>query len=72
MIKVQGYPGLYRDENTGAIVNCNDSEYKHRLNKINAVDSQREEINRLRNQNSSQQGENILKIDDYNRQIDEM
>ena len=50
MIKVQGYPGLYRDENTGAIVNCNDSEYKHRLNKINAVDSQREEINRLRNE----------------------
>ena len=50
MIKVPGYPGLYRDENTGAIVNCNDSEYKHRLNKINAVDSQREEINRLRNE----------------------
>ena len=50
MIKVQGYPGLYRDETTGAIVNCNDSEYKHRLNKINAVDSQREEINRLRNE----------------------
>lgn len=50
MIKVQGYPGLYRDENTGAIVNCNDSEYKHRLNKINAVDSQREEIDRLRNE----------------------
>lgn len=50
MIKVQGYPGLYRDENTGAIVNCNDSEYRHRLNKINAVDSQREEINRLRNE----------------------
>lgn len=50
MIKVQGYPGLYRDENTGAIVNCNDSEYKHRLNKINAVDSQREEINRLRSE----------------------
>jgi|TARA_B100000131_G_scaffold29916_1_gene28060 hypothetical protein len=50
MIKVQGYPGLYRDENTGAIVNCNDSEYRHRLNKINAVDSQREEINRLRSE----------------------
>ena len=50
MIKVQGYPGLYRDETTGAIVNCNDSEYNHRLNKINAVDSQREEINRLRNE----------------------
>ena len=50
MIKVQGYPGLYREENTGAIVNCNDSEYRHRLNKINAVDSQREEINRLRSE----------------------
>ncbi len=50
MIKVQGYPGLYRDEKTGAIVNCNDSEYRHRLYKINAVDSQREEINRLRSE----------------------
>ena len=50
MIKVQGYPGLYRDENTGAIVNCNDSEYRHRLNKIKDVDSQREEINRLRSE----------------------
>ena len=50
MIKVQGDPGLYRDETTGAIVNSNDSEYKHRLNKINAVDSQREEIDRLRNE----------------------
>ena len=50
MIKVQGYPGLYRDETTGAIVNCNDAEYNHRIIKINAVDSQREEIDRLRNE----------------------
>lgn len=50
MIKVQGYSGLYRDENTGAIVNCNDSEYKHRLVKIQAVDSQKKEIDRLKNE----------------------
>jgi|TARA_B100001093_G_scaffold514539_1_gene588795 hypothetical protein len=50
MIKVQGYPGLYRDETTGAIVNCNDAEYNHRIIKINAVDSQKEEIARLRSE----------------------
>tara|TARA_B100000902_G_scaffold398229_1_gene464286 strand:+ start:3213 stop:3416 length:204 start_codon:yes stop_codon:yes gene_type:complete len=50
MIKVKGYSGLYRDENTGAIVNCNDSEYRHRLVKIQAVDSQKKEIDRLKNE----------------------
>ena len=50
MIKVQGYPGLYRDETTGAIVNCNDAEYNHRIIKINAVDSQKEEIEYLKSE----------------------
>jgi len=27
MIKVEGHPNLYRDEKTGAIVNCDDSGY---------------------------------------------
>jgi hypothetical protein len=27
-IPVEGQPGLYRDENTGAILNCSDLQYK--------------------------------------------
>jgi hypothetical protein len=28
MIPVEGHKGLYRDENTNAIVNCNDYQYQ--------------------------------------------
>ncbi len=27
MIRVEGHKNLYRDEKTGAVVNCDDSEY---------------------------------------------
>ena len=27
MIPVEGYSGLYRDESSGGIINCNDNEY---------------------------------------------
>jgi hypothetical protein len=27
MIPVEGYIGLYRDEGSGGIINCNDNEY---------------------------------------------
>lgn len=27
MIPVEGYSGLYRDEGSGGIINCNDNEY---------------------------------------------
>ena len=30
-VRVENYKGLYRDETTGAIINCNDAEYKSRL-----------------------------------------
>ena len=36
MIKVKGYPHLYRDENTGAIVNYNDQELDD-INRENAL-----------------------------------
>ena len=47
-VRVENYKGLYRDETTGAIINCNDAEYKSRLIKINAMDTQQSEIDRLR------------------------
>ncbi len=49
-VKVLNYKGLFRDETTGAIINCNNAEYKHRLVKIQAVDSQKKEIDRLKNE----------------------
>tara|TARA_B100000963_G_scaffold362027_1_gene402293 strand:- start:13033 stop:14202 length:1170 start_codon:yes stop_codon:yes gene_type:complete len=45
---------------------------KYREQAQKTIDDANVEINRLRNQNSSQQDENIIKIDDYNTQIDEI
>ena len=45
---------------------------KYRAQAQKTIDDANAEINRLRNQNSSQQDENIIKIDDYNTQIDEI
>ena len=45
---------------------------KYRAQAQKTIDDANKEINRLRNQNSSQQDENIIKIDDYNTQIDEI
>ena len=44
MIKVDGYPNLYRDEKTGAIVNHNASDYQRRLNSISSFEN---EINEM-------------------------
>jgi hypothetical protein len=32
MIPVEGHKGLYRDEKTNAILNCNDSDYNEYIN----------------------------------------
>jgi hypothetical protein len=47
-VRVENYKGLFRDEKTGAIINCNDADYKARLIKINAMNNQQSEIDRLR------------------------
>ena len=48
MIKVEGYPHLYRDEITGSIVNLNNTEYNRRLKKIESVKDKKEELNKMR------------------------
>ena len=35
MIPVKGQPNLYRDEQTGAIVNCDNQSYNQYLNSVN-------------------------------------
>lgn len=44
MIPVKGHPNLYRDEQTGAIVNCDNNSYSQYMNSINNRMSQRQEI----------------------------
>lgn len=61
-----------RDQIRADIQVQQDNIDKYRAQAQKTIDDANAEINRLRNQNSSQQDENILKIDDYNAQIDEI
>ena len=48
MIKVKGYSHLYRDEETGAIINTDTSGYRSRLNTITSIENQKNEIKRMK------------------------
>ena len=48
MIKVEGYSNLYRDEESGAIVNTNSSDYNQRLVSIKNNQVQKNELDRMR------------------------
>jgi hypothetical protein len=48
MIPVEGHKGLYRDENTNAIVNCNDYEYQEYLKTKNSMLNEKNEIQNLK------------------------
>lgn len=41
MIPVKGYPNLYRDENTGAIINCDSVSYNNYIMSKNLRESQK-------------------------------
>ena len=61
-----------RDQIRADIQVQQDNIDKYRAQAQKTIDDANAEINRLRNQNSSQQDENIIKIDEYNTQIDEI
>jgi hypothetical protein len=48
MIRVKGYTNLYRDENSGAIVNCDSIAYNQYLNIVNNRESQKKEIDMIK------------------------
>ena len=48
MIPVKGHPNLYRDEQSGAIVNCDANAYTQYLNSLNNREEQKKEILRLK------------------------
>ena len=48
MIKVDGYSNLYRDEKTGAIINCDDVGYEQYMRSLENRKKQRNEIDEIR------------------------
>lgn len=50
MIRVEGHPNLYRDERTGAIINCDQISYNQYVSSLNSRESQKREILNLKNE----------------------
>jgi hypothetical protein len=48
MIPVEGHPNLYRDEDTGAIVNCDNLSYNHYIASVKKRSSQQLEIQKIK------------------------
>jgi len=48
MIPVQGHPNLYRDEQTGAIINCDNVSYTQYINAMNNRALQKTEIDNMK------------------------
>lgn len=50
MIPVEGHKNLYRDEKTGAIINCDENEYRQYIALKKQKNSQKSEIENLKNE----------------------
>lgn len=48
MIPVEGHPNLYRDENSGAIINRDNSAYSQYINAVNYRNQQKAEIDGIK------------------------
>lgn len=48
MIPVKGHPNLYRDEKSGAIVNCDNTSYNQYVNSLNNRKTQRKELDEMK------------------------
>ena len=46
--KIKDYPHLYKDEETGAIINYDTNGYNRRVNKIESQKSQKEELDNMK------------------------
>lgn len=48
LIRVEGYTNLYRDEHTGAIVNCDSHGYNEYIKTRNKKQKEKEEIEQMK------------------------
>lgn len=50
MIPVEGHKGLFRDEKTNAVINCNDYQYDEYIKASQKILSEKNEIQNLKNE----------------------
>jgi hypothetical protein len=50
MIPVDGHKGLFRDEKTNAIINCNDYQYEEYIKISEKILKEKKEIENLKNE----------------------
>jgi hypothetical protein len=48
MIRVEGHKNLYRDEKSGAIINCDTTSYNQYVNSLNYRDMQKKELDKMK------------------------
>ena len=48
MIKVEGHPHLYRDEKSGAIINCDSMGYYQYINSLRQKELQKNELDKMK------------------------
>mgnify|MGYP001549108611 CR=1 FL=1 len=48
MIRVDGYSNLYRDENSGAIINCDSTSYNQYINSLSKKELKKNELNEMK------------------------
>jgi hypothetical protein len=48
MIKVEGHPNLFRDENSGAIINCDSTSYNQYINSLSKKELKKKEIEEIK------------------------
>lgn len=63
-IPVEGQPGLYRDETSGAILNCSDAQYKKYMELKNIKKKQLMEMNDLKSK--------VSQIDEVKKDVAEL
>ncbi len=49
MIPVEGHPNLYRDEKSGAIINCDNYSYNQYMKSVQNRKVQKQEIEQIKN-----------------------
>lgn len=48
MIRVEGHKNLYRDEKSGAIVNCDATAYNQYMNSLQRKNTQKQELEQMK------------------------
>ena len=48
MIRVEGHKNLYRDEKSGAIINCDATSYNQHVNNLNRKNEQKQELDKMK------------------------